>query len=245
MARFIERTASMLPQPPISKMGRAKMIHESMPTVARQRIAFIALLIALCPLLAAADTKTAADPFAGAFFPPELVLLAHDRIALTLEQREAFHARMEKTKARSDELRAKLERETATLAMLAKQERADEASLVAQLDKVLDVERELKHLHVGLVVAIKNLLTPEQQAKLREIAKDGGTQLAEDTRKRLSEKVERVNEGAHKWADSGRDPADILRTMAEKFKHLIEAGKVIEAEAELDRLLERLKADAK
>ncbi len=171
------------------------MIHESMPTGARQRIAFIALLIALCPLLAAADTKTAADPFAGAFFPPELVLLAHDRIALTMEQREAFHARMEKTKSRSDELRAKLEGETATLAILAKQERVDEASLVAQLDKVLDVERELKHLHVGLMVAIKNLLTPEQQAKLREIVKDGGTQLAEDTRKRLSEKVERVNEG--------------------------------------------------
>ena len=53
----------------------------------------------------------------------------------------------------------------------------DEAALVAQLDKVLDVERELKHLHIGLLVAIKNLLTPEQQAKLREIAKDGGAQL--------------------------------------------------------------------
>ena len=33
--------------------------------------------------------------------------------------------------------------------------------------------------------------------------------------------------------------------MEEKFKPLIEAGKVIEAEAELDRLLERFKPDAK
>ena len=112
--------------------------------------------------------------------------------------------------------------------------------LVAQLDKVLDVERELKHLHVGLVVAIKNLLTPEQQAKLREIAKDGGAQLIEATRKRLTEKVERVKQGGRKWADSGRDPSDILKTMGEKFKPLLDAGKVIEAEAELDRLLERL-----
>ena len=221
------------------------MRHASTPTGAMKSIACIALLIALCPLLAAADTKTATDPFAGAFFPPELVLLAHDRIALTAEQREAVHARMETAKTRSDELRAKLERETAALATLAKQERVDEALLVAQLDKVLDVERELKHLHVGLVVAIKNLLTPQQQAKLREIAKDGGAQLAEDTRKRLSEKVDHINEGARKWAEGGRDPSDILRTMEEKFKPLIEAGKVIEAEAELDRLLERLKPDAK
>ena len=174
-------------------------------------IAFIALLTALCPLLAAADSKTATDPFAGAFFPPELVLLARDRIALTPEQQQAFRARVEKTQSRSDELRAKLERETATLATLAKQERVDEASLLAQLDKVLDVERELKHLHVGLVVAIKNLLTPEQQAKLREIAKDGGAQLIEATRKRLTEKVERVKQGAQKWAASGRDPSAIAQ----------------------------------
>ena len=33
--------------------------------------------------------------------------------------------------------------------------------------------------------------------------------------------------------------------MEEKFKPLIEAGKVIEAEAELDRMLERLKPGAK
>jgi hypothetical protein len=33
--------------------------------------------------------------------------------------------------------------------------------------------------------------------------------------------------------------------MEEKFKPLIEAGKVIEAEAELDRVLQQIKQDAK
>ena len=75
------------------------------PTHAITRIAFTALLTALCPLLAAADSKMAADPFAGAFFSPELVLLSRDRIALTPEQREALHAHVEKTKPVSDELR--------------------------------------------------------------------------------------------------------------------------------------------
>jgi Spy/CpxP family protein refolding chaperone len=215
------------------------------PTHTMKLIAFFALLISLCPLFAADDSKPATDPFAGAFFPPELVLLARDRIALTQEQQEAFRARVEKTQPRSDELRMKLERETAALSALAKQERVDETALVAQLDKVLDSERELKHLHIGILVAIKNLLTPEQQTKLREIAKNGGAQLAEAARRRLSEKVERVKEGAQKWAASGRDPSAILKTMEEKFKPLIEAGKAIEAEAELDRVLEQLKQDAK
>jgi Spy/CpxP family protein refolding chaperone len=206
---------------------------------------FVALLAALCPFLAAAEPKTAADPFAGALFPPELVFMARNQIALTPEQQEALHARMEQVKPRSDELRTRLERETAALAKMAKQERVDEKSLIAQLDRVLDVERELKHLHVGLAASIKNLLTPEQQAKLREIARDGGAQFAEDTRKRLSEKVERVTEGAQKWAASGHDPSTVLKIMDEKVKPLLEAGNAVEAEAELDRVLELLKQDSK
>ena len=203
------------------------------------------LITSWCPLFAADESKKVSDPFNGAFFPPELVLMARDRIALTQEQQDALRARVEKTQPRSDELRAKLERETAALAALVKQERVDETALLAQLDKVLDVEREVKHLHVGLAVAIKNLLTPEQQAKLREIAKDGGAQLGEDARKRLTEKVERVKEGAQKMAESGRDPSDILKAMEEKFKPLMEGGKAIEAEAELDRVLKQLTQGAK
>ncbi len=64
--------------------------------------------------------------------------------------------------------------------------------------------------------------------------------LSGDPTKRLTEKVERMQQGAQKWAESGRDPSAILKTMEETFKPLIEAGKVIEAEAELDRILEQL-----
>ena len=208
-------------------------------------IAFLALLTSLCPLFAADDSKKAVDPFAEVFFSPELVLLARERIALTQEQQEAFRARMEKTQPRSDELRKKLERETAALATLAKQDRVEEAALVAQLDRILDVERELKHLHIGMLVAIKNLLTPGQQAKLREIAKSGAAQLGADTQKRLTEKVQRVTQAVQKMADSGRDPSAILKTMEEKVGPLLQSGKVVEAEAELDRVLELLKQDAK
>ena len=204
----------------------------------------IAALIAVCPLDAKADTRTP-DPFEGAFFPPELILMARDQIGMTPEQLEAFQDRVEKARPRSDALRHELERESAALSSLAKEDRVDEAATVAQLDKVLDVERALKRLHVGLLAGIKNLLTPEQQTKLRELAKDGGGRLVEEARRRLSAKVERVKASAQKWADSGRDPSDILSTMTDKFKPLIDEGKIIEAEAELDRLLEQLNQGAK
>jgi len=205
----------------------------------------LALLTSLGPLFAADDSKPASDPLAGAFFPPELILLAHDRIALTPDQLEAFRAEVAKTQSRSEELRAKLEQETASLAAMAKPDRVDEAALAAQLDKVLDAERELKHLHIGLLAAIKNQLTPEQEAKLRELAKDGFSQLEAEVRQRLTEKVERVQEGAQKWVASGRDPSVIARAMDEKVKPLMDAGKPLEAEAEVDRLLELIKSDVK
>ena len=68
---------------------------------------------------------------------------------------------------------------------------------------------------------------------------------SDDPAKRLTEKVGRVMRGVKKWTASGRDPSEIAKAMQEKFKPLMDAGKVIEAEAELDRVLEQLKLDAK
>ncbi|MEW5835618.1 MAG: hypothetical protein ACOZJZ_01415 [Pseudomonadota bacterium] len=50
-----------------------------------------------------------------------------------------------------------------------KQDRVDEQQAIAQLDQVLAAEREIKRAHVGLAVWLKNMLTPEQQHKLREL----------------------------------------------------------------------------
>ena len=216
--------------------------HKAKPAHTMKLIVFTTLLTFLCPLFAEDNSNAPADPFAGAFFTSDLVLLARDQIGMTQEQWEAFRAHLEKVAPRSDELRGKLERENAALSALAKQERVDEAALIAQFAKVLAVERDLKYLHVGLLIAIKNLLTPEQQTKLREIAQDSGTQLAEAARRRLSKKVKA---GVQKWVESGRDPSAIAQAMKEKVKPLIEAGNIIGAEAEIDRLLEQLKPDTK
>jgi Spy/CpxP family protein refolding chaperone len=207
-------------------------------TLARtgRMVALLAVLVSACPLSAADGAKPAADPFAEAFFSPELVTLARDRIALTANQEQTLRDCVEKRRRRAEELRAKLERETTALAALAKQPHVDEAAVGAQLDKVLDVEREAKHVHLGLLIAVKNLLTPQQQAQLRKI---------EAASKHVPGKIERVTEIAHAWEKEGRDTSSIAKAMDEKVRPLIEAGKLIEAEAELDRLSDQLQQGAK
>ena len=61
------------------------------------------------------------------------------------------------------------------LSSLLKQNSVEEAAVLAQLDKVLAAEREIKRTQISLMVRIKNKLTPEQQARLRELrSKSGG-----------------------------------------------------------------------
>jgi Spy/CpxP family protein refolding chaperone len=48
----------------------------------------------------------------------------------------------------------------------------NEAQALAQLDKVLDIEREIKRLHIALAVRLKNRLTPEQQEQLHKMRPD-------------------------------------------------------------------------
>ncbi len=80
----------------------------------------------------------------------------------------------------------------------------------------------------------------EQSAPPPESVGNDNAQRVAATHERLSEKVERVKQGAQKWAASGRDPSAVLKSMEEKFKPLMDAGKVSAAEAELDRVLEQL-----
>jgi hypothetical protein len=49
----------------------------------------------------------------------------------------------------------------------------DEAAVLAQADKVMGLEREVKKAHLALLVRIKNLLTEAQKAKLTELRRRG------------------------------------------------------------------------
>ena len=110
------------------------------------------------------------DPFAGNLFPPELIMQHQQALGLSEEQKNFLKAELRKTQTRLSELQWGLQEEVEKLAALIKPDQVDETQALAQLDKVLVLEREIKHTHIGLLVRVKNKLTLEQQARLREIA---------------------------------------------------------------------------
>ena len=106
-------------------------------------------------------------------FPPDFVMRNRQAIGLTNEQSEFIKGEVLKSQAKFTELQWSLMDEQETIAGLVKADHVDEAKVLAELDKVLDLEREIKRAQFGLVIRIKNKLTAEQQAKLRQIKQQG------------------------------------------------------------------------
>ena len=109
------------------------------------------------------------DPLGRYVFPPELVMQHQQEIGLTAEQKNYLRSEVQRVTVRFTELQWQLQDAMEGLLVMMKASSVNEQEAQTQLDKVLGIEREIKHLHVGLAIRIKNNLTPEQQAKLDTI----------------------------------------------------------------------------
>ena len=106
------------------------------------------------------------DPIARFLYPPELVMANQNAIALSDRQRDAIVDAIKDAQGRFIDLQFRMSGEMERLQRLLRTSSVDEAQVLDQLDRVLNVEREVKRAQLGLMIRIKNLLGPEQQARL-------------------------------------------------------------------------------
>ena len=109
------------------------------------------------------------DPIGENFFPPEMVMQNQKAIGLTADQQKTIREQMQKVVAQFTDLQWQQSAEQETMVSLVKQEHPDEKQVLAQLDKLMAIEGQIKRLHLSTMIKIKGILTPEQQAKLREL----------------------------------------------------------------------------
>jgi Spy/CpxP family protein refolding chaperone len=114
------------------------------------------------------------DPLGDAMFPPDLIMQHQRELALTDEQKAFMRSEINKTTTRFNELQWQLQDAMEALHETMKANVVDEQQALAQLNRVLDGEREIKTLHMQLAIRIKNKLTPEQQEKLRAMHRQMG-----------------------------------------------------------------------
>jgi Spy/CpxP family protein refolding chaperone len=118
--------------------------------------------------------QSQADPFGRFLFPPELVMQHQSEISLTDAQRTALSSAIQQAQAKFVDVQWKLSGEGEKLARLLQSATVDEAQVLEQVDRILTLEREIKRAQMGLMVRIKNTLTPAQQTKLREVREQRG-----------------------------------------------------------------------
>ena len=108
------------------------------------------------------------DPLAHLMFPPDMIMAHARRLNLTDEQKAFMRSEIQKTTSAFQDLQWKLQDQMEQLQETMKSPTVNEQQALAQLDRVLDIEREIKRLHIGLAVRLKNRLTPEQQEQLHQ-----------------------------------------------------------------------------
>ena len=199
-------------------------------------LTFGSLVLVSNPASAAGTAPS--DPLAERLFPPDFILHHGEAIGLSGEKRQEILSRVEKAKARFQELEQALVKERDTMVALLDREKPDEAALLKQLDRMSDREKEIKREQFGLILSLRNVLTSEQQARLKELRKTDTPSALES---RLKEKLARVEAGVQRLASSGGDPSLIAEKM-QQFPELMRVGKVKEAEVLLDRVLKEIEA---
>jgi len=102
------------------------------------------------------------DPIAENLFAPDLVVQQQRAIALTAEQRDWIQSAAEKMQPRIQKTEQRVREEVQKLASLLSKDRVDETAVLAPIDSLASAERELRRTQLGLLVSIKNKLTPEQ-----------------------------------------------------------------------------------
>jgi Spy/CpxP family protein refolding chaperone len=121
-----------------------------------------------------AGMKKMVDPVAEYMVGPEFLFGkgGAPTVELTAEQKAEIQEIMHKGQEQFKERHHKLSDEMTALGEALSPDRVDEQKALEQLNKMLDTERDIKRARLSLAIAIKNKLTPEQLARVREIKEE-------------------------------------------------------------------------
>jgi Spy/CpxP family protein refolding chaperone len=127
------------------------------------------LSLFLCLAVGATAQPPAEDPIAQHLFPPDLIMKYGSEIGLDERQRGAVKDAVQKAQAKFVDAQWDLQEESQKLVRLLQARPVDETAVLAEADKVMALEREIKRTQLSLLVRLKNLLTEAQQARLTEL----------------------------------------------------------------------------
>ena len=197
-------------------------------------------------LLSFAAMAQQQDPLAELLVPPHLIMEKADEVGLSIDQRQQVQQAAQQAHESMNEKQAPLRAAMAALAAELSKEDLDGETAHRKLDAVLNAERSMKHLQLGLLVQSNQVLKPNQRKKLQQMLaarQNGGGSDKSDLEQRLHAKLDRVKRGLEAKLQAGDQPIEIPNKM-QGFPVLMQQGKHAEAEQLLDEVLQMLGTEA-
>lgn len=111
------------------------------------------------------------DPVADQLFAPELIMKHQRDLALSEVQERAIKEAITRAQLKFLDTQWQMQREQSTLVQLLSARPVDETAVLGQVDRVLNLEREIKRAQLSLLIRIKNTLSDRQIAMLTELRK--------------------------------------------------------------------------
>jgi Spy/CpxP family protein refolding chaperone len=176
-------------------------------------------------------------------FPPEFIIEHQDGIGLSDTQRDAILKAAQTMQPEFEEMQKNIRSATQDLAAVLGENPVRVEAALAQFDKVLDREREIKRAHLKFVLSLRAQLKPEQIEKLAQLKPKQAAPPGE-LQRTIQDKAERVQRGVERWQSEGRDPSPIGEIM-NKIDPLMRDGKVQEVNALLDEALKLIESPKK
>jgi Spy/CpxP family protein refolding chaperone len=175
---------------------------------------------------------------------PELVVKAAPQLGVTPELQKEIAAEVMATQTRVRGMEQRLAEELAALNELLAAPEVDQELALAQLDKVLDAERDIKKARLTLSISVAGRLTPAQVRQARDLTAKGVLNpLARakpgDPQAVFAATMYKFETAARARAQAGGDVSELRKAM-QSARALAAEGKPEEATRALEAALKRL-----
>ena len=111
-------------------------------------------------------------PYSQHLYPPELIMQNQGRLKITESQREAILQEIYKVQATAAQVQWRVSDESEKLNQLLERENAQESEVLAQADRMMTWEIAVKRAQLTMLIRIRNLLTAEQKAMLKDLRRE-------------------------------------------------------------------------
>ncbi|MBK8037056.1 MAG: Spy/CpxP family protein refolding chaperone [Verrucomicrobiaceae bacterium] len=191
--------------------------------------------LALTLILTAATAFAAPEDLLKAgLLSPEIIQKIKPELELTAEQESKMTAIVSEAREKGSSVESAFKEQQKTLHQMLREPSTTADAASAVLTKVLASEGEVKHLQLRTLIALRDVLTPEQQKKAAKLSLSKAVLQSSDLEASVKAKANKLRAAVDAL---GEKPTEAMAYRGEEIETMIKNGDWTSADAALDSLI--------